>query len=533
MVSPVPHAQPAAFDGSRLMAWARRSAAELERRRAEINDLNVFPVRDSDTGSNMAHTMNAAVHQAEEAEQAAGDASGGADLADIAEALAVGSMRGARGNSGVVLSQVLRAFAQSADAGVVDGCMVEQALASAVQFVDRAISEPVEGTVVTVLRAASAAATDAASAAGSGRPELAGIAAAAVEAARAALAKTPSQLEVLREAGVVDAGGAGLVILLDELVKEIAGEEPGAAPTHTPPPTPHSVAANLEVMFSFDGPVDALETTLSALGTSLVIARGGEEQATVHIHSRDAGAVIEKAFAMGSVSRLRLEVLPEEPETERPGRVIVAVTPAGSLAVLYGEAGAETVRPGDNAVADVLAVVRRSPASEVILLPNGQLDSRHIAAIEKSARAFEQTVVVLPTVRLVSGIAALTVHDPGQPLSTVAYAMAEAAGEMRTAVVQRASVAGLVQGGAVAKGDPIMVSHGETVRTPVDTRGAVIFACRRLLEHGGEQVSILFSPEEVSGFDAPAVRGVAGELGVEVAAYPADGLGAIAEIGVE
>ena len=137
------------LDGTRLLAWARHAADELDRRRVEINSLNVFPVPDADTGSNMAHTMAAAVEEAE----ALGP---GAGAEEVAEALAVGAVRGARGNSGVVLSQVMRGVAQSIAEDASEGVMVAEALGSAVGFVDRAIADPVEGTVVTVLRAAAA-----------------------------------------------------------------------------------------------------------------------------------------------------------------------------------------------------------------------------------------------------------------------------------------------------------------------------------------------------------------------------------------
>ncbi|MEX3505241.1 DAK2 domain-containing protein [Corynebacterium sp. LK2510] len=517
-------AEHAVLNGARLLSWARRSAAELERRRAEINELNVFPVRDADTGSNMAHTMTSAVAEAEKCPE-------GADVTEVAQALAVGSMRGARGNSGVVLSQVIRAVAQTVEAEVTNGLVVADALSSAVQFVDRAISEPVEGTVVTVLRSAAVAAREQLEH-DSSLPAVSG---AALDAARAALAATPSQLEVLREAGVVDAGGTGLVILLEALVHEIDGaRRPGTVPSQgqrsTTAVASHAQPAELEVMFWFEGDLDALEKELSALGDCLVIARAGETSGKVHIHSFEAGTVIETAFAAGAVTDLRLEVLPASPQATNPERLIVAVTPPGSLASLYSEAGAVTVTPGDDVVADVLATIRRSSAREVILLPNGLLTSRRISSIEKSARAFGQTVTVLPTVRLVSGIAALAVHDANQPLSTVAYTMSEAAGEMRTAALQRAEIAGLVQGGAVSKGDLIVVAHGEISLAPTDPLAGVEFACRRMLEHGGEQVSILYAPEEFARFDADPL---AAALDVDVLAYPADGLGAVAEIGVE
>lgn len=493
----------------------------------EINELNVFPVPDADTGSNMAHTMAAAVAATESLDSQA-------SASQVAEALAQGAVRGARGNSGVVLSQVIRGIAQSMAEETAGGVVVADALAAAVRFADRAIAEPVEGTVITVLRAAAVAAAEAVAEEPGGAPSISAVAHAATEAARTALANTPSQLEVLREAGVVDAGGTGLVILLEALVDETAH-------THTPTPVPpdtetapahpqHGEPGNLEVMFYFRGDLDALEATLSELGDSLVTARANESEGTVHIHSTRAGAVVEAAYALGEVSDLRLEVLPAEPVTHEPGRTIIAVTPPGSLTELYTQAGAITVAPGEDAVAEVLAAVRRSGAQEIILLPNGLLDSRNLVAVEKAARAFEQSITLLPTVRLVSGIAALTVHDAAQPLATAAFTMSEAAGEMRTAVAYRAEKAGLIQGGAVGKGDIVVTAHGETVLIADTAAEALTGACARLLEHGGEQVTVLYDPLAV---DPATLDCLEEKLGVEVVVYPADGLGAVAEIGVE
>ncbi|AQQ15134.1 DAK2 domain protein [Corynebacterium glaucum] len=516
-------ATPSAFDGAQLMAWARRAADELNRRRMEINKLNVFPVPDADTGSNMAHTMAAAV---EEAEQLGSDA----DVRQVAEALAVGAVKGARGNSGVVLSQVMRGIAQTVSEDTPGGAVIADSLAAAVTFVDRAIADPVEGTVITVLRAASVAAAEAvASAADPSNPGIEEVAQAVAEAARVALANTPSQLEVLREAGVVDAGGTGLVVLLEALLGDATVQPTEPFDLEPDATVAHGTTGNLEVMFMFAGNVDVLERELSVMGDSLVIARL-EDAAKVHIHSHDAGAVIERAYALGEVSDLRLEILPADPTTHVPERVIVAVTPPGALTRLYELAGAVAVQPGEDVVAQILATIRRSEASEVILLPNGLLNNRNLAAVEKAAHAFEQTVTLLPTVRLVSGIAALTVHDPSQPLATAAFTMSEAAGEMRTAVAHRAPRAGLIQGGPVAKGDVVVTSHGETVLIADDPITAVERTCKRFLAHGGEQVAILFDPEQ---FDRAELDALEDTLGVAIMSYPADNLGAIAEIGVE
>lgn len=534
-------ATPPSFDGAQLLSWARLASEQLDRRRVEINKLNVFPVPDSDTGSNMAHTMAAAVAEADGLDE-------GATAQQVAEALAVGAVKGARGNSGVVLSQVMRGVAQSITDDTPGAAVIADALGAAVRFVDRAIADPVEGTVITVLRAAAVAATQAAGqgdAAGSERgtandsmeaADGAGmreVAEAAADAARVALAHTPSQLEALRKAGVVDAGGTGLVVLLDALVEAIDGARASQSKSPVAQAAAgdsHGTQGELEVLFMFAGDLDSLEAKLRPMGESLVVARLGEDRGKVHIHSRNAGAVIEQAYACGKVSDLRLEVLPPQPETSAPKRLILALTPPGSLAALYQEAGAVTVTPGPTVVSDILATVRSSGASEVLLLPNGLLSQRELGAVEKAVRAFEQTVTILPTVRLVSGIAALTLHDPDQPLATAAFAMSEAAGEMRTAVAHRAPRAGLLLGGAVAKGDVVVTTHGEPVLVADDVIEAIETTCRRFLERGGEQISILFDPEEVT---AHALEELGHRLGVDTLTYPADGLGAIAEIGVE
>jgi len=222
---------PDAIDSTTLQRWARACAHTLARQKEEINRLNVFSVPDSDTGSNMAFTMASAVsaldHALREREmkksrsRAGNGAQSGTDLttdaslttSEAAIALAIGATKGSRGNSGVVLSQLLRGLAESAQAGPLNGTSVCDALSNSLRFVQAAIVNPVEGTVITVLRSAAAAATSAAQSTDSAGA----VAHAARLAASRALERTPSQLPVLRRAGVVDAGGRGLVVLLDEL----------------------------------------------------------------------------------------------------------------------------------------------------------------------------------------------------------------------------------------------------------------------------------------------------------------------------
>ncbi|MCK7637817.1 DAK2 domain-containing protein [Corynebacterium pygosceleis] len=550
------------LDGTALLSWAERAVDALSTRREEINGLNVFPVPDADTGSNMTYTMEAALAEAaklDDGEKKSAHA--------VAAALAAGSVRGARGNSGVVLSQVISGMAQAAASGSLDGGCLKNSLSIAVRLVDRAITEPVEGTVVTVLRATAVAAGQA----GDGLRETA---AAAVEAARTALMKTPSQLEVLRSAGVVDAGGAGLVVLLQSLLDEIEGisredgvvdsfGEPGARPAaslgSTGCETRHGRTNQLEIMcflrLTGDTTLETLRDSLADGGDSLVLAPvdtdpdGPVRAVTVHIHSATPGPVIEELFHAGEVTDLRLEVLPGSPQVETRHRAVMAVAPDGPLAELYRQAGAIVVTPvpsGDrpddtDTVSKILAELRTHGIGEVILLPNGLLSRREMVSAELAAHAAERTMTILPTARLVSGIAALAVHDPDQPVAVDSYAMAEAAGSMRTAVLQRAEKAALTLAGPCSRGDVLVTSGTGVLLVADDLQTALEQTCTRLLGRGGELVTLLLTDEAASEIDLarftdhlPGATGsIEGGADVEVMVYPAEGLAHLAEIGVE
>lgn len=458
---------PAELDARGLHEWAARTVEELQRRRAEINALNVFPVPDSDTGSNMAHTMASALAEADKGE------------VDVAEALAIGSVRGARGNSGMVLSQVLRGVADATTDSRVDGAVLADALTLAVTLVDRALAAPVEGTIITVLRAAAAAASEAAGQPGA---QLHGILVAALDAARQALAQTPSQLPALREAGVVDAGGTGFVILLECLLAQVTGEEPANQPLSVSVPEKPEELAEIEVVFFFEGNLAEVEQTLASLGNSLVIARATDTSGSVHIHSPEAGTVIEKAYGLGKVSNLRLEALPpaeagacatEHSEGESPQRRIFAAVPEGAARELFEKAGARAIGPGEDLENAVVGD---------LFLPNG-------------CGGDPGRATVIPTGSIVAGLAALSVYSPNPSRSAeVVAAMSDAARSMR-------------------------VAHPET-----ESLDGIIAACRTQLAYGGEQVTVLtgcdINAEELTqllGVDVVVLRvpGLRTEIGVE------------------
>ncbi|SQG64584.1 kinase related to dihydroxyacetone kinase [Corynebacterium renale] len=508
------------LDGPRLHSWARRAVAELSARRAEINHINVFPVPDADTGSNMAFTMNSALAAAEELDE---DAS----TVEVATALARGAVRGARGNSGLALSQVLRGVAEASGDGI-DGEAIRQALAKATVFVESAIADPVEGTVISVLRAAHDAAQG---------ETIEDVVSNAAAAARKALANTPSQLPVLREAGVVDAGGQGLVVLLDALESEILGREADAPPVTLLQSVPRTIGtptcdhgtpagsdAHLEVMFTFVGDAAQLTDALKDLGDSLFAAPLDDATAKVHIHSHDAGRVVEKAFSLGQVSELRFEVLPGPAptayvNTEAPTRrQVIAIAGPGQVADLFTAAGATVIAPDDQMEARLAAA--RDAFPETIVIANG-----YVPPLRTTHH------VVLDVPRTVAGFAAIAVYEDNAPLDKAVETMEEAASEMRSAVIDQTAHAFLTPAGACGKGDYLTeTTPGNVIRVSDTLDEAIENTIRDLLAEGGEQVTLLAR----TGVDISTDNLAARFRGnVDIMSYVADNVEGLVQVGVE
>ncbi|MGB8406162.1 MAG: DAK2 domain-containing protein, partial [Mycobacterium sp.] len=304
------------LDGAALHEWTHTAVLQLIAHTDEINQLNVYPVADSDTGTNMLFTMRSAGAGAHDALTASGN-----DVVAVATGLAAGALHGARGNSGVILSQILRGLADAAaERGrpiEIDADIFAAALRRAVVLAVASVGEVVPGTIVSVVQAA-------ADAAGADTTRtLADTVAAAADAAVIALERTPQQLEVLAEAGVVDAGGRGLVVLLDAMTATLTGVLPPRAlyrPAPAAGPRQHdhdcdtAAAPQFEVMYLLDGcppeALDRLRDRLDRLGESVAIAASTVgAQYTVHVHADDAGAAIEAAMDLGSVSRIQVTAL--------------------------------------------------------------------------------------------------------------------------------------------------------------------------------------------------------------------------------
>jgi DAK2 domain fusion protein YloV len=550
-----------ALDAAAVRRWAAACVDALDAHREAIDRINVYPVADGDTGTNLLCTMRAAMDALLRA-----SAEDGLAVGTALAALAKGALAGARGNSGVILSQVLRGLAESLNGEpAVTGAALCAALRRADELAFAAVAEPAPGTVLSVLHAASTAAES------SGSDTLDEVTRVAARAAAEALAETPRQLAVLARAGVVDAGGRGLVVLLDALAAVVQGRDDPAAAARPVAPTRVARSADAlvakresgsgdyayEVMYLLDGlPADGegalvarLRRELSALGDCVSVVGDGERLWSVHVHCNDVGAAIEAGIETGRPHRISVvrfaDQLTEAARTERfvRERAVVALAHGAGVAELFSGEGA-TVLPVDPGrpltPTDLLAVLAGTRAAHLVVLPNDrELTPLAEAAAEQAIRA-GQDVVVVPTASPVQGLAALAVHDAGRRPGDDVVAMAEAAAATRRGEVVLAQREAITWAGRCQPGDVLGLLDGEVVLIepgPAGDDQFVVAACRladRSLASGGELVTVLL------GDAAPA--GLAGMLEehlrrshpeVELAAYPGGQPNAVLLLGVE
>ncbi|MGH3343374.1 MAG: DAK2 domain-containing protein [Carbonactinosporaceae bacterium] len=527
------------LDSSAVRRWCRASMESLGRAREEIDALNVYPVPDGDTGTNLFFTMEAALQAADQAAESEdtqpvdtqpvdtepeGMETGGT-LQGAVRAMAHGALMGARGNSGVIFSQLLRGIADVLAADrVCDGAALRRALARAAELGYAAVAKPVEGTMLSVARAAADAAEH------TGSAHLATVTRAAAEGAREALARTPSQLDVLAKAGVVDAGGRGLCVVLDALAGVVSEVQPISGERHHVP-VPEIAAGRdfdpdgpaFEVMYLLDAPdgaISALRESLALLGDSLVVV-GGEGLWNVHVHVDDVGAAIEAGIEAGRPRRIRVThfeeaaarrheghedlVAPVEPWAER--RAVVAIAVGEGLAGLFESAGASAVRPVPGrppSTGAVLEAIHRAHAREVVVLPNGPEAHAVAEAAAEQARDEGVRVAVIPTKASVQGLAALAVHEPGRRFGDDVVAMTSAAGATRFGELTVATGEAWTSAGVCQAGDVLGHIEADVVVIGSDSYETAATVLARMLSGGGELVTL------VTGRAAPP--GLAGRL---------------------
>jgi uncharacterized protein len=503
---------PEALDAQALRRWCAWAYDALHAARAEIDALNVFPVADRDTGTNLLVTWEAVAGAAE--------GSGAETVASLVRELADAAVQAATGNSGVILARYLQGLADDwhalATAAATD---VRRGLAAAAAGASAAVARPVEGTVLTVARAAAHGARAAEG------TDVVTVLAAAVGAAEQALARTPEQLTVLREAGVVDAAGRGLVVVLSALAAAAAGDRPPQVPKRadTVAPVPAAARESGSAGFAYevqylldaaDGVIAGLRDTLCELGDSVSVAGGGGVH-NVHVHVNDIGAAIEAGIAVGRPHRITVTRFADTMPSASPvaASALVAVAPAEGLARLFRAAGAQVVRGGagrDCSTADLVAAMRQTCAGHVVVLPN---DRDLVARAEAAAdivRATGTTVAVLPSRAVVQGLAAVAVHDPARRFGDDVVAMSAAAAATRHGAVTRATSDAQTSAGPCRAGDILGLLDDDVALIGDDVEDASRGLLDRMLIGGGELVTL------VTGVDAP--RGLAAGLADYLAA---------------
>jgi DAK2 domain fusion protein YloV len=504
----------AELDGDALVRWVTAGRDALEAARDEIDELNVYPVPDGDTGTNL-HSTVAAALDALAAEEAATTPAG------ALSSLAQGALLGARGNSGVILSQLIRGLADSVGDAPVDAGGLVRALAAGAEAAYAAVARPVEGTMLTVAREAAAAA------AADGAESLAAVVRRAAEGARAALARTPEQLEVLRRAGVVDAGGRGVCVLLDALVSVVTGAAP--EPTRvrvesgTDRPAGHATGQDetaagpaYEVMYLLEADAEAvppLREKLAAVGDSLLVV-GGEPTWNVHVHVDDVGAAVEAGIEAGRPYRIRVTYLADAAARALPadGRGVVSVVAGDGLGALCESAGATVVRggPGRRAsTAELLAGLRQARARDIVVLPN-DADSLGVAeAAAAKARDEGLRVAVIPTRASVQAIAALAVHDPQRRFEDDVVAMTAAAGHCRHGGVTVATREAVTMAGVCRTGDVLGIVDGDFAVIGDDLAAVARTVVDRMLGSGGELVTLVTGAPDSAGDADPTALAAA------------------------
>ncbi|RXS73094.1 DAK2 domain-containing protein [Streptomyces sp. TM32] len=504
---------PHPLDAAAVRSWCGLALEALGRERERIDAINVYPVADGDTGTNLYLTLESAARAVEAAFDGHGSAGTAPRLTDAIGAMAHGALIGARGNSGTILAQLLRGMTEVLAAADGSGDALGRALRRAAASAYEAVAHPVEGTVLTVATAAADAAARCAADRAAGPAE---VARAAHEGASAALRATPGQLAVLGRAGVVDAGGCGLVAVLGALADALCGEV-SATPVAVRADAPLPQAAGCELAARAadgcgdpDGPafeviylleagdaaVARLRDRLDGLGDSLVVV-GGDGLWNVHVHVDDAGAAVEAGIEAGRPYRIRITHFGGAARTREPAmtaRAVVAVVPGAGLAGLCAQAGATpvAVRPGEPpASGELLQAIRQARAREVMLLPNDP-DLRHTAAAAaEQARTEGIRVALIPTRSAVQGIAALAVHEPGRSFDEDVVAMTAAAGATRYAELAVAERQSWTMAGVCQAGDILGLIDGDVAVIGSDLVPTAMTVLDRMLSAGGEMVTLV------------------------------------------
>jgi uncharacterized protein len=491
----------------RARELGRAALATLEANRRRIDDLNVYPVPDGDTGTNLTMTARAIMDVLE--------ASTAADRAALAKELTRAALMGARGNSGVIFSQILRGAAEAlGDAGLLDAGTMRRAFRAASDAAYRAVRRPVEGTMLSVIRELAEEAEDPRNAA----LEPAALLKKLIERGEDALARTPDQLAVLKEAGVVDAGAAGLL----EIVKGVSAALSGEPIPDAPAEDAHEAgldAVHQELspfryctVFVVEGDdldAETLEAQLDEIGDSLLVV-GDATALKIHVHTDEPGRALAYGTALGTIEGVEIANMHKQTE-ERSERLldavpdpdltletgVVAVVPGAGNRRLFESYGAAKVIEGGQSMnpstADIVAAIQATPATEVIVLPN---NSNVILSAEQAAKLVDKQVRVLPSRSVPAGLAAILRYLPSLTAAENQAAMLEALEQVATGEVTVASRDVELDGVDVRKGSWLGLADGAAVASSADFDDVAYAVAERLLGDGREVLTLLTGEDE-------------------------------------
>jgi len=499
------------ISGQLLREMFSAATTWLEKSSADIDALNVFPVPDGDTGTNMLLTMRSTLEEAYRAPDNS--------IAGVAEAMARGALMGARGNSGVILSQIWRGLAQGlAGRETMDTAGFARAMQQSAEVAVKGISNPVEGTILTVIREAAVSAVAQVSA---GETNMVSLLEAVIAAAEESVANTPRLLPVLRDAGVVDAGGQGLYTILEGAYHYLSGKmeqapfrKPHIIVSELAPGTrlPQAVTAD-EVPYGYCTEFllrgqklepDKIRKHLEKEGESLIVV-GDNSAVRIHIHTLDPGKIIRYATKQGTIHQVSMRNMDEQHQdwleiqkekTPVADTAIVAVVAGEGIADVFTSLGVGSIVPGGQTMnpstKELLQAVEAVPAEKIIVLPNNKnivLTARQLPSLTK------KTVEVIPTQTIPQGVAALLAFDYEADLPTNTRIMQQAAEAVRTVEITRSVRATRIGNLEIKKKQPLGLLDGDVVAVGDDLTDAIEKTLARLDLDNFEVVTIYYGAD--------------------------------------
>lgn len=500
----------ASIDGAAFIKLMAGGAAYLEKNKDFVDSLNVFPVPDGDTGVNMALTMNSALKEI--------SSQGTTDLSILAKALSRGALMGARGNSGVILSQIFRGLSKGINSQQeLTPADFAIALQEGVKAAYKSVMKPVEGTLLTVAREAAAGASKAVA---DGTEDMVALLRETLDAAEAALAKTPDLLPVLKEAGVVDAGGQGFVFILKGFLGELQGESSpyeiiaataGRADAGAGLRPVTQVEADVKFQYCTEflvinirGDLDTFKQYIQQMGDSLAFVRD-EDFTKVHIHCNEPHKVLSYAMEYGELDKVKIEnmkVQNRQIVVAAPVKAaslplldtvdIVAVVPGEGLGLIFEAFGGLVVDGGQSinpSTQDILLQIDASPAKNVIVLPNNK---NVILAAEQAAQFSVKNVKVVPTKTIPEGLSAMLVYNPEGDISAMAEEMQDKASKTKTGEITYAVRESSMNGLKIKAGDMLGLINDQISMSDSDKNTLMKRLLGKLVDENDAMISIFY-----------------------------------------